>query len=44
MNILLSMVRIGKDYGKVRSDLIELDITNYYKFMEISPYYGIKSK
>lgn len=44
MNILLSMSRLGKDYGKSRTDLKELDITNYYKYLEIEPYYGFRSR
>lgn len=35
MNILLSMSRLGKDYGRSRMDVRELDITNYYKYLEI---------
>ena len=38
------MSRLGKDYGKSRTDLKELDITNYYKYLEIEPYYGSNSK
>lgn len=44
MNILLSMSRIGKDFGRARNDMHELDITNYYKYLEIQPYYGHTSK
>jgi len=43
MNILLSFSRLSRDYGRSRSDLLELDITNYYKYLEIEPYYGFNS-
>lgn len=35
MNILLSMSRLTHDEGRSRLDLKALDITSYYKFMEI---------
>lgn len=35
MNILLSMSRLASDYGRSRTDLQELDITFYYKYLEI---------
>lgn len=44
MNILLSMSRLGRDFGKSRTDLRELDITYYYKYLEIEPYYGFHAK
>lgn len=40
MNILLSMSRLNKDQGISRTDLKYLDITSYYKYMEIQPYYS----
>ena len=39
MNILLSMMRLPFDVGKSRADLRNLDITLYYKYIEIEPYY-----
>jgi hypothetical protein len=40
MNILLSMSRLYRDFGKSRADVQLLDITAYYKYLEIEPYYG----
>ena len=44
MNILLSMSRLTHDEGRSRLDIKSLDISAYYKFMEIEPYYGNPSK
>lgn len=40
MDVLLSMSRLYKDYGKSRSDIKELDMAAYYQTIEIEPYYG----
>lgn len=44
MNILLSMMRLTHDCGKCRGDIRRIDITLFYKYMEIEPYYSPNQK
>jgi hypothetical protein len=44
MNILLSYSRPHHDQTHSRTDMEALDISNYYKYLELEPYYGVHKR